>query len=152
MNGLTTELLSQACTVFMTLAYPEGEAGVSPARQAFFALPPDRPLAEVLASRGVCEPLLTPAGQIRGYAFRLGSAQFPHLKLQVVDCHSGRGCVFAVDTHDALRCPASPAEAPAWARLQIENRRLKEAIEQEWERRGLLTFNGLLRLELQKQP
>jgi hypothetical protein len=105
----------------------------------------------LLGAREVCEKLLTSNGAIRGYAFRLGSARFPHLKLQVNAQARGDACVFSVDTHDALRCRVSGTEAEAWATLQLDNRELKERIEREWERRGLLTFNGLLRQGLAKK-
>jgi hypothetical protein len=145
MQELTTDLLSRACGVFVKHAYPDGERSMASARRVFFAIPPDKPLPELLAVREVCEKLLTPEGAIRGYAFRVGSARFPHLKLQVIAHDNGAACVFAVDTHDTLRCAVSGTEAEAWAKIQADNRRLKECIEHEWERQGLLTFHGLLR-------
>ncbi len=150
MNGLTSDVLSRACRVFLALAYPAGAASIPATRRPFAALAPDQPLEPLLATAGVCEKLLTPAGGLRGYAFRLGSAQFPHVKLQVIGQEGGQPCVFTVDTHDALRCPVSSAEAEKWAQLQADNRRLKERIEAEWERQGLLTFNALLRRGLEK--
>jgi hypothetical protein len=61
------------------------------------------------------------------------------------------GCVFAVDTHDALGCAVSAEEAEVWSQLQAENRRLKERIESAWEKQGLLTFNALLRRGLERK-
>jgi hypothetical protein len=147
MRGLTTELLSRACRIFMALAYPEGESTAPALRRPFFAISTDQPLAAILEIANVCEKLLSPDGRLRGYAFRLGSAHFPHLKLQVatLDLDEGGAFVFAVDTHDALRCTISDGEREIWAQIQAANRRLKEHIEQEWEKHGLLTFNGVLR-------
>ena len=91
-------------------------------------------------------------GGTRGYAFRLGSAAFPHLKLQVVDYDRSGVLVFGVDTHDAF-LPNLPADHPdtlAWKVLQEGNRKLKEQIERAWEREGLMTFNRLLREGLEK--
>ncbi len=149
--GLTTGLLSQACQTFLELAYPEGEKTIPPKRRLFFAIAVDLPLSCLLAHQETCEPLHTPEGRLRGYAFRLGSAHFPHLKLQVIDQGPQVGWVFAVDTHDTLRCTLLPEEANAWAQLQAENRRLKECIERAWEEQGLLTFNALLRRGLEKK-
>jgi hypothetical protein len=143
MSGLTTELLSRACRTFFALAYPEGPAAVPPHRHRYLAIAPDQHLEPLLTAPDVCERLAGLDGATRGYALRLGSARFPHVKLQVI--FTDPGCLFAVDTHDALRCSVSAAEAEAWRRLQAENRRLKEAIEAAWEKDGLLTFNALLR-------
>jgi hypothetical protein len=151
MHGLTTDLLSLACRIFLERAYPEGECSMPPSRRPFVAIPPDQPLAALVGMREVCEKLLTPEGAIRGYAFRLGSSRFPHLKLQVIGHDVGGNCVFSVDTHDILRCTVSGNEAEKWAQIQADNRRLKECIEHEWDRQGLLTFNGLLRQGLAKK-
>jgi hypothetical protein len=145
MHGLTTEVLRQACRTFLDLAYPGGESTIPPKRRLYGAISPDQGLAPFLEMRETCEKLLTPEGHLRGYAFRFGSARFPHLKMQVIDQGPGTGCVFAVDTHDVLRCALSADEAETWAELQAENRRLKERIEAAWEKQGLLTFNALLR-------
>jgi hypothetical protein len=91
----------------------------------------------------------TQPGEIRGYAFRLGSTVFPHLKLQVVGQSDGE-LVFSVDTHDQVRVPLGHPDAAAWAQVQAANRKLKEEIEHAWEAAGLLTFNALLRRELEK--
>jgi hypothetical protein len=151
MHGLTTELLSRACRIFLERAYPDGELTMATSRRPFLNMAPEQPLSAFLGVREVCEKLLTPTGALRGYAFRLGSVRFPHLKLQVTDHNQGATCVFSVDTHDTLRCTVAGAEADAWAKLQADNRCLKEAIEREWERQGLLTFNGLLRQGLTKK-
>jgi hypothetical protein len=150
MHGLTTELFKQACRTFLDLAYPGGEITIPPKRRLFCAIPADQALAPYLEMRETCEKLLTPEGNLRGYAFRLGSARFPHLKMQVIDQGPDTGCVFAVDTHDVLRCALSGDEGQEWAELQAENRRLKERIETAWEKQGLLTFNALLRRGLNK--
>jgi hypothetical protein len=150
MTGLTTELLGRACRIFLALAYPQGTDGLSPGRRCFASMAPDEPLARFVELPEVCEKLYTPEGGLRGLAFRLGSARFGHIKLQVIDPDNGGPCVFAVDTHDTGRWPLSPDEAEAWTRLQIENRKLKESIEREWERQGLLTFNALLRRGLEQ--
>ncbi len=155
MNCLTTALLSRACRTFLALAYPAGEHTVPEKRRAFLHIPPDGELSSFLppapACQGVGQVLKGEDGAFRGYAFRLGSAGFPHLKLQVTTCDGGT-CVFAVDTHDAFpRASAMPPpghpEYEAWTALQKANRQLKERIERAWEEQGLWTFNKLLRLD-----
>jgi hypothetical protein len=127
MKEINAELLVPACRIFLSLAYPEGPETI-----------PVAPIGQVLK---------TSEGELRGYALRLGSAHFPHLKLQVVCCGEGGAWVVAVDTHDALPLAADHPDRERWSQLQTANRRCKEAIERAWEEAGLLTFHALLRRE-----
>jgi hypothetical protein len=145
MKGFPTDLLSKACRIFLTRAYPEGETSLAPHLRPFWAMSPDQPLDTFLEMKQVCEKLLDPQDRVRGYAFRLGSSHFPHLKLQVTALENGEIWVFSVDTHDSLRCAVSAAEREVWARIREENRCLKDKIEQEWEKQGLTTFKTILR-------
>jgi hypothetical protein len=149
MPVLTTALLGQACRIFLNLAYPAGASSVPPPRNAYLDIAPEQSLQSFLVPP-VCQTLTAPGGGFRGYALRLGSAAYPHLKMQVIDCDQNATWVFSVDTHDALRLDANHPDAPGWAELQAANRRLKEQIERAWEASGLLTFNGLLRRGLDK--
>ncbi len=146
--GLCPALLDQACRIFLELAYPEGESSIPAAKRAYLEVSAETELEDLLGPP-LCQILPLPEGGIRGYAFRLGSKTFPHLKLQIVgqgDCD----LVFSVDTHDQVRIDPKHPDAFAWAELQAANRKLKEEIERAWEAAGLLTFNGLLRRELEK--
>lgn len=149
MKGLTTALLAQACQIFLDRAYPEGPHTIPPPKNGFAALDAALPLESVLIAP-VCQALPRRDGGLRGYALRLGSTAFPHLKLQIVD-HADVGCVFSVDTHDAFSLDPSDPDTKHWAALQASNRRLKEEIERAWEQAGLLTFNALLRRELARK-
>jgi hypothetical protein len=148
MSGLTTDLLARACRIFLALAYPGGEATVPGAKRAFLHIEPSDPLDAWLAPP-VCQSLAAAGGGVRGYMWRLGSAAFPHLKLQAVSCNR-EDCVFAVDTHDAIQIDPGHPDAARWAQLQAANRRLKAQIERAWEAEGLLTFNALLRREVER--
>jgi hypothetical protein len=150
MKGLTTALLKQACLIFFDRAYPHGRETIPPAKNHFLTLDADQPLESVIISP-LCQPLPQREGGLRGYAFRLGSARHPHLKLQIVD-HEDVGVVFSVDTHDGFALECCHPDAARWRELQADNRRLKEEIERAWEAAGLLTFNALLRRELARKP
>ena|SRR5438128_2005003 len=150
MCGLTTPLLGRACHTFLTLAYPGGPSTIPPNRRVFLDLAPNQDL-EPLLKPPLCEVLRTPQGALRGYAFRLGSAVYPHVKLQVISHDRDADCIFAVDTHDAFHLERNHPDAAGWAKLQTANRQLKQQIEHAWEADGLLTFNGLLRRELAKK-
>jgi hypothetical protein len=162
MPGLCPVRLGQACRIFLRLAYPGGEGSIPAAKRAYLDIR-DAPGLELFLRPPVCQVLprldehfnpLPGSGKgeesgIRGYAFRLGSHVFPHLKLQVVGQSDGE-LVFSVDTHDQVRVPLGHPDSAAWAQVQAVNRQLKEEIEHAWEAAGLLTFNALLRRELEK--
>lgn len=148
MTSPSSTLLCRACRTFLQLAYPEGELTIPAPKRVFWDLRPDS-LATMLIPP-LCQPLTTAKADYRGYAIRLGSAAFPHLKLQMLENDAGI-CVFSVDTHDALRLPADHPEAAQWTKLQTVNRILKQRIEQAWEAEGLTTFNSMLRQDLNKR-
>src|SRR3954470_18725494 len=138
MQSLTTALLGRASHTFLKLAYPEGEHTIPPVKRVYLALRPDEEL-EPLLRPPLGQALLGPGGGVRGYALRLGSARYPHLKLQVTGQADG-SCVFAVDTHDTVRLPPGHPDAARWAELHQANCQVKQAIERAWEADGLLTF------------
>lgn len=138
--------LAHACRIFLHLAYPGAPESIPEPRRGFWDLDEGQEL-EPLQRPPLCEPLRNENGSRRGYAWRLGSASYPHLKLQAVTQADGT-LLFAVDTHDALRVPPDHPDAAGWSALQVANRQLKERIEKAWEEAGLLTFNGLLRRDL----
>ena len=144
MTGLTPMLLGRACRIFLSCAYPDGDATIPPAKAAYLDLAGRETLAPFLAPP-LCQPIKDARGNVSGYALRLGSACFPHVKLQVTDCGPEGGPVFTVDTHDALTLDPCHPDAPRWAAIQAANRVLKEKIESAWDAAGLMTFNGLLR-------
>jgi hypothetical protein len=148
MKGLTTSQFGRACRIFLDLAYPAGELGIPPAKRLYYAVKPDQVLTPLLTPP-VCQPVLTSDGRVHGYAFRLGSSHFPHLKLRVVSHDRSAECIFSVDTHDTVQVDAAHPDAERWRQLQADNRRLKEQIEHAWEAAGLLTFHGLLRRGLE---
>jgi hypothetical protein len=143
MTDLPVALLGRACRTFLTLSYPGGTDAIPAVKRPYLDIAPGQALGPLLAPP-VCQVLPTPDGGVRGYAFRLGSSTYPHLKLQAVRCEGGIW-VFAVDTHDAVRLPPGNPEAEGLARLQAANRCLKEQVERAWEAEGLLTLNALLR-------
>jgi hypothetical protein len=149
MKGLSATLLGHACRIFLALAYPGGPETIPAAKRAFLHLEADQSLEPLLVPP-LCEVLRTPTGNLRGYAIRLGSLTYPHVKLQVVSQEEGATFVFTVDTHDTLHLDPGHPDAAAWAKLRVANRELKEQIERAWEAAGVLTFNGLLRRELAK--
>ena len=143
MNGLTTALLDRACRIFLELAYPEGIDTIPTPTSAYLSL-----RAELPPQAFLTPPLCQPLSGRTGCVLRLGSANHPHLKLTIV-CHDDAGCIFTVDTHDAIDLASGSEDAARRVRFQTANRQLKDRIEGAWEDAGLLTFNALLRRELE---
>lgn len=143
----------------MEAAYPAGFATIPAKKQPFFALPADGRLEDFLPpseiGSGVCQVVACAENHSPGYAFRLGSAGFPNLKLRVqrMDRADEETWIFMVDTHDGFSKdtrvpPADHPDAPQWLALQNANRLLKEQIESAWVKHGLATVNSLLREDL----
>lgn len=161
MKGVTTAMLARACHTFLQLAYPGGLETIPAKKRVYFELPLDQPVTNFLPPaplvQELCQVLPAQGGGARGFAFRLGSAHFPNLKLklQMVDYDNSTVWVFMVDTHDLFSRehpypPAGHPEAEGWKALQKANRQLKEQIELALEKEGLVTFNSLLLGDLQK--
>lgn len=159
MISLTCSGLAQACRIFLNLAYQDGPEKVPVRPRAYWDLDESRPVEDYLPpspqAEGVCEEIRGPKGVLLGYAFRLGSDHFRHLKLRVQRMETAPApCwLFMVDTHDAFSReshfpPADHPEAGAWRALQEANRLLKERIESALEEAGFTTPNSLLRNSL----
>jgi hypothetical protein len=158
MRRLTTDLLGQACQIFLSLAYPGNNGTVPVKKRCFLNLPAGQCMFAHLAN----DPAVNECCQAQGMdgdkqalLVRLGCAHYPYLKLKVqrISHKQGDVWVFSVDTHDSFSKtsfmpPPGHPEAPAWMALQMQNAALKERIEAAWEQAGLMTFNGLLRRDL----
>ena len=160
MHRLTTLLVGRACRLFLDLAYPDGPDSIPANKRIYYDLPADQGLDQFIppapAALGVCQGVAAAQSCQGGFAFRLGSAHFPHLKLKVLlmeEENKGTTWVYVVDTHDAFardrrQPPPDHPDAQAWLQLQEVNRRLKEQIETVLETAGFVTFNRLLKQEL----
>src|SRR5438552_9438547 len=104
MQELTTPVLAQACRIFMGLAYPEGPSSIPDKKRPYYEIPLDQPVTAFVppatCAGGVCQESRSEKGTLCGYAFRLGSSGFPHLKLrlQLVNLSNRPTWVFMVDS------------------------------------------------------
>ena len=151
MNPLPFELLRRAVRIFLELGYPKGVDSMPERVRPYWTM--DGQLADYVLpapqANGVCQAI----SDDRGYRFRLGCAEFRHLKLVVqrIDLHGEPRWLVSVDTHDSWHHPDHP-DAKLWVHIQNANRALKARIEKAWDAAGLLTQNRLLRLELEAGP
>lgn len=160
MTTLTTDTLVQACRIFFSLAYPDGEASIPESKTECLKLLPGQAVTDPTSLQhlppAVLEVQRNADGSLGGYALRLGCRHFLHLKLRAHRRVEGgqEHWLFMVDTHDAFsrdnhRPPPDHPDAPAWMALQKANADLKVQIERAWEAAGLETFNSLLRAGLE---
>jgi hypothetical protein len=159
MVPLTTDVVSQACRLFLALAYPGGEDNIPPRKRLLLELPLGQEMLPYLAAtpslKDSCLVVNGQSGSGPSLLIRLGCRHYPHLKLkaQVVDHEQGPVWLFSVNTHDSFSAtsflpPSDHPDADAWAQMQHDNASLKQRIEAAWEQAGLLTFNALLRRDL----
>lgn len=150
--------LGFVCRRFMELAYPAGPVTIPENRRPFFEMADDGAIADYLPPAtfavGICQDLSKLKGGLRGYEFRLGSVDHPHLKLrvQLIAFHNRDVWVYSVDTHDRFVVQATKhlsAEHQAqWRELVEKNGQLKKEIEDTLALAGHLTPRSLLRLDL----
>jgi len=144
LRGLRLDLLRRATEIYLGLAYPSGKVPEAVERRLIWA---EGCTADVLLSR----PPFERAGKALGrpapiFALRLGNKRYPHMKLQVQPWLNEAGFMLSVNTHDQVTgLDGSQVDAHAFRDLQSENQRLKEAIEETWDRAGLPTFLRYLR-------
>lgn len=143
LGELNGALLAQAVRIYLARAYCD--APIPENRRHFVDVPDWAPLDTWLKLKGT-ERLTGLAGDGQGgYAFRVGNAWYPHMKITIRPYGRPPGFVFGVDTHDEVPMPENDAEARALRQLKSRNQELARAVEAEWEGSGLPTSNGVLR-------
>ncbi len=144
LHNLRIDILKQAVSIYMNLAYPGCEPPEVVRRRLDWN--PGLDAATLLS-----EPPFERAGKSKStgtliYALRLGNAAYPHMKLQIQPWANDAGFLLSVNTHDqVLALDPDCGDMPAFRALQTENQRLKEVIEQAWDEAGLPTFLRYLR-------
>jgi hypothetical protein len=139
LRGLRIDLLRAAAEIYVRLAYPSGDLPDVVKRRSCWR---EDCTADVLLKG----PPFERAGKAPGrpspiYALRLGNHRYPHMKLQIEAWPNNAGFLLSVNTHDQVTgIDLCAIDAEAFRSLQVENQRLKEAIESEWDRAGLPTF------------
>ena len=75
MHRLTTDLISQACRVFLPLAYPGGEAAIPVRKRPLLNLPPGQEMLAYLPGdplfRECCQVVNAKSGGVRAFLVRL---------------------------------------------------------------------------------
>lgn len=155
MEPLSSLELACVCRIFMDLAYPGGPDTIPVGKRPYYDINTDGPISDMLPPMpiavGVCRDLSQKTGG-QSYEFRLGSVNYPHLKLrvQIVAFHDRPVRVYSVDTHDGFFQAQyhSTEEAEIWRLMVEQNRVLKHQIEEALGCAGYLTSKQLLQLDL----
>ena len=138
------DVLRRAVEVYLKIAYPAGEYPEAVKRRTSW--PEGVPPHELFAGPPFERAGKAPGGRSPIFALRLGNRRYPHMKLQFQPWGNDEGLMLSVNTHDQIAgLDMGEADAEAFRRLQAENQRLKEEIEQAWEAEGLPTFLHFLR-------
>jgi hypothetical protein len=139
LRTLRIDLLRHAAEIYIKLAYPSGVIPEVVSRRLNWR---DDCSADVLLKGAPFERAGKAAGRPSPiYALRLGNHSYPHMKLQIEAWPNEAGFLISVNTHDQVTgIDLCAIDAEAFRALQAENKRLKEAIEAEWDLAGLPTF------------
>lgn len=139
LGTLQIDDLRRAVAIFLEQAYPSGTIPDVVRRRLAW---PEGVDVATLLSNPPFERVIQPGPEPTStYALRLGNARYPHMKLQIQPWPHAAGFLFSVNTHDQLLAPVpNAAEADAFRALQVENQRIKEAIEAAWDLAGMPIF------------
>src|SRR5262245_14202001 len=139
LRTLRIDLLRHAAKIYIKLAYPSGAIPDVVSRRLNWR---DDCSTDVLLKGAPFERAGKAAGRTSPiYALRLGNHSYPHMKLQIEAWPNEAGFLISVNTHDQVTgIDLCAIDAEAFRALQTENKRLKEAIEAEWDQAGLPTF------------
>jgi hypothetical protein len=137
--GLRIDLLRNAAQIYVKLAYPSGNVPDVVSRRLTWR---EDCSADVLLTAPPFERAgRAPSRPSPVYALRLGNHTYPHMKLQIEAWPNEAGFLISVNTHDQVTgIDLCAIDAEAFRAVQAENKRLKEAIESEWDEAGLPTF------------
>ena len=101
---------------------------------------------EALESEHVEREVDDTVGAVR-YSLRLGTEEYPHVKMAIERCSNTDQFVISVDTHDRhflLPDNVPPETRARFEAVQARNRELKQVIERDWNQAGLPTFRRFI--------
>ncbi|MBK7972438.1 MAG: hypothetical protein IPK07_03845 [Deltaproteobacteria bacterium] len=140
---ISVESLRKAVRIFLEAAYPDGVPAAVLERLGCLTQG-DLGTALDCADVEVEEGCDGPRGR---FALRLGSSDYPHVRLVLERCSGCDDFVFSVDTHDThfLFGPEVSADTrQRFEAVQEKNRRLKVDVERGWTAAGLPTFERFI--------
>jgi len=148
LEEITSELLSRAVSLYLAVAYADGEPSEAARHRA--ELPEGRRGADLLGDeRFERVPPDVPVGKAERINLRLGNARYPHMKLGVSRVSNSSQYVLVVDAHDKhFAAMVQEGERSQYRDLLNYNARVQQQIERAWTEAGLPTGERYLRSRL----
>jgi hypothetical protein len=151
MLQLSWDMLRDAIAIYLKHAYPNGQ--LPEVVEKRIALDPNRSISELLAASPFENYVAEAPFHCTVHALRLGSVDYPHLKMEVRPYTNHAGFVFGVNTHDQFISPdAKMPDADRWREVVRRNRELKQAVERAWAAANLPTFRTAMQEDLDSKP
>lgn len=151
MLHLSRDMLRDAIAIYLKHAYPTGQIP-EPVRKRI-ALEPSRPMPELLGGSPFENYVADAPFHCTVHALRLGSVDYPHLKMEIRPFTNHAGFVFWVNTHDQFIAPdAKMTDADRWREVVRRNRELKQTVERAWAESKLPTFTTAMQEDLDSKP
>lgn len=133
LDKITATLVNTAVEIYLQLAY--GDAVSRNKHVVRFS--DDMPVAQVLAA------FVSEDTSLKAWSLRLGSQDYPHMKLMLREAYIPGEFAFCVDRHDCFSFNREEAGCQKWIDLQARNYRLKKSIEDAWYETGVPTLRLL---------
>ena len=151
MLQLSWDMLRDAIAIYLKHAYPNGQ--LPEVVQKRIALDASRPMAELLSASPFENYVADAPFHCTVHALRLGSVDYPHLKMEVRPFTNHAGFMFWVNTHDRFISPdAKIPDADRWREVVRRNGDLKQAVERAWAEAKLPTFTTAMQEDLDSKP
>ncbi len=122
LDDITASTVNAAIDIYLRLAYGDAVAREEHAKR----FDPETPIEDVLSTFDRED------GKLKAYALRLGSQEYPHMKLVLREAFFPDEYAFVVDRHDGFAFPRNEPGYEEWLRLKEQNYRLKKEIQKAW--------------------
>lgn len=133
LEEITAKIVNSAIDIYMRLAYDD----VVSRNEHTIHFDESSTIEEVL-SRFVSED-----SSLKSWSLRLGSQDYPHMKLMLREAYIKGSFAFSVDRHDCFAFNRDTVGAEKWVALQEHNYKLKKSIEDTWYNEGIPCFRKL---------
>jgi len=139
LDQISVAMLREAVDIFVRLAFDEDSAPPP------IELPAGDRVEEVLADFTDDSPAARRKDS-RCFLVRIGSAEYPFMKLALQEYLLEDQFFFMVDTHDQMELKPGMRDYEAWNELKKKNRERKRRIEEAWSSASIPTLADLERI------
>ncbi len=133
LGKITATLVNTAIDIYLQLAY--GDAETREQHSLYFQ--EDTPLEQVLTS------FVSEDTSLKAWSLRLGSQDYPHMKIMLREAYLPGQFAFSVDRHDCFDFSDNSVGCEEWRELQLHNYQLKKSIEDAWYEAKVPTMRNL---------